>query len=146
MTGQGAPSAFAKRAGDFRAPHAVHPIAAVQTEYSLWSATKPRSRARRREVGIGFVAFAPLGRGFLTGAIQTSADLEGRRAAHPRFQQAEFRANRDWSRRSRRSPRNGLHAGAPLAGLAAGAGRGHRAHPRDQDIHGGWMRMSVHCG
>ncbi|HXT78392.1 MAG TPA: aldo/keto reductase, partial [Acetobacteraceae bacterium] len=44
---------------------------------------------------ISFVAYAPLGRGFLTGAIQTFADVDGRRAAHPRFQQENFDRNRE---------------------------------------------------
>ena len=46
-------------------------------------------------MGISFVAYAPLGRGFLTGAIQTFADIDGRRAAHPRFQEANFARNRE---------------------------------------------------
>ena len=45
-------------------------------------------------MGISFVAYAPLGRGFLTGAIQTFADVDGRRAAHPRFQEQNFEQNR----------------------------------------------------
>lgn len=78
-----------------RRAHAVHPIAAVQTEYSLlYREEAEETRATTRELGIGFVAYAPLGRGFLTGAIQTFADVDGRRAAHPRFQQENFERNR----------------------------------------------------
>jgi len=78
-----------------RRAHKVHPIAAVQTEYSLLYRTDAEeTRAVTRELGISFVAYAPLGRGFLTGAIQTFADVDGRRAAHPRFQEANFAANR----------------------------------------------------
>jgi aryl-alcohol dehydrogenase-like predicted oxidoreductase len=78
-----------------RRAHAVHPIAAVQTEYSLlYREEAEATRAVTRELGIGFVAYAPLGRGFLTGAIQTFADIDGRRAAHPRFQQQNFDQNR----------------------------------------------------
>ena len=78
-----------------RRAHAVHPIAAVQTEYSvLYRTEAEETRAVTRELGIGFVAYAPLGRGFLTGAIQTFADVDGRRAAHPRFQEANFAQNR----------------------------------------------------
>jgi aryl-alcohol dehydrogenase-like predicted oxidoreductase len=78
-----------------RRAHAVHPIAAVQTEYSLlYREEAEATRAITRELGIGFVAYAPLGRGFLTGAIQTFADIDGRRAAHPRFQQQNFDQNR----------------------------------------------------
>lgn len=69
--------------------HAVHPIAALQTEYSLWS-REPEEEllATVRELGIGFVPYAPLGRGFLTGAIGKAEDIaadDWRRNA-PRFQ------------------------------------------------------------
>ena len=78
-----------------RRAHAVHPIAAVQTEYSvLYRADAEETRATTRALGIGFVAYSPLGRGFLTGAIRTFADVDGRRAAHPRFQEANFAQNR----------------------------------------------------
>ena len=78
-----------------RRAHAVHPIAAVQTEFSLLYRTEAdATRAVTRELGIGFVAYAPLGRGFLTGAIQTLADIDGRRSAHPRFQEQNFDQNR----------------------------------------------------
>ena len=78
-----------------RRAHAVHPIAAVQTEYSLLYRTEAEeTRAVTRELGIGFVAYAPLGRGFLTGAIKTFDDVDGRRAAHPRFQKDNFDRNR----------------------------------------------------
>jgi aryl-alcohol dehydrogenase-like predicted oxidoreductase len=78
-----------------RRAHAVHPIAAVQTEYSiLYRDEAEETRETTRALGIGFVAYAPLGRGFLTGAIQTFADVDGRRAAHPRFQEANFAQNR----------------------------------------------------
>jgi aryl-alcohol dehydrogenase-like predicted oxidoreductase len=79
-----------------RRAHAVHPIAAVQTEYSLLYRTEAEeTRETTRGLGISFVAYAPLGRGFLTGAIQTFADVDGRRAAHPRFQQENFDRNRE---------------------------------------------------
>lgn len=78
-----------------RRAHAVHPIAAVQTEYSLlYRAEAEATRAVTRELGISFVAYSPLGRGFLTGAIQTFEDVDGRRAAHPRFQKENFDQNR----------------------------------------------------
>ena len=78
-----------------RRAHAVHPIAAVQTEYSLlYRAEAEATRALTRDLGIAFVAYAPLGRGFLTGAIQTFGDVDGRRAAHPRFQKENFDQNR----------------------------------------------------
>jgi aryl-alcohol dehydrogenase-like predicted oxidoreductase len=78
-----------------RRAHAVHPIAAVQTEYSpLYRTDAEETRHTTRELGISFVAYSPLGRGFLTGAIQTLADIDGRRAQHPRFQAENFDANR----------------------------------------------------
>jgi aryl-alcohol dehydrogenase-like predicted oxidoreductase len=78
-----------------RRAHAVHPIAAVQTEYSLlYRAEAEETRETTRELGISFVAYSPLGRGFLTGALKTLADIDGRRAAHPRFQAEHFDHNR----------------------------------------------------
>lgn len=78
-----------------RRAHAVHPIAAVQTEYSLlYREEAEATRQMTAELGIGFVAYSPLGRGFLTGAIKTFADVDGRRAAHPRFQEQNFDRNR----------------------------------------------------
>jgi len=83
-----------------RRAHAVHPIAAVQTEYSiLYRAEAEETRATTRELGIGFVAYSPLGRGFLTGAIKDLADVDGRRAQHPRFQADHFQHNRELARR-----------------------------------------------
>lgn len=78
-----------------RRAHAVHPIAAVQTEYSiLYREEAEATRAVTRELGIGYVAYSPLGRGFLTGAITSFADIDGRRAQHPRFQEQNFNHNR----------------------------------------------------
>ncbi len=78
-----------------RRAHAVHPIAAVQTEYSLLYREEAEATRRvTRELGIGFVAYSPLGRGFLTGALRTLDDVDGRRASHPRFQAENFATNR----------------------------------------------------
>jgi aryl-alcohol dehydrogenase-like predicted oxidoreductase len=78
-----------------RRAHAVHPIAAVQTEYSLlYREEAEETRKTTTELGISFVAYSPLGRGFLTGAIKSFADIDGRRAAHPRFQEQNFEQNR----------------------------------------------------
>jgi aryl-alcohol dehydrogenase-like predicted oxidoreductase len=83
------------RPDTIRRAHAVHPIAAVQTEYSpLYREEAEATRAVTRELGIGFVAYAPLGRGLLAGAIRTMADVDGRRAAHPRFQSGNLEHNR----------------------------------------------------
>ena len=77
---------------------AVHPIAALQTEYSLWS-RDPEGEllATCRELGIGFVAYSPLGRGFLTGRYRSIDDLaaDDWRRANPRFQGDNFQKNLD---------------------------------------------------
>jgi len=77
---------------------AVHPIAALQTEYSLWS-RDPESEILPtcRELGIGFVPYSPLGRGFLTGAIRSVEDLaeDDFRRTNPRFQGDNFQRNLD---------------------------------------------------
>jgi len=75
---------------------AVHPIAAVQTEYSLWSRDpEDEVLAACRELGIGFVAYSPLGRGFLTGRIRRFEDLDADdyRRHSPRFQGENFAKN-----------------------------------------------------
>ena len=72
-----------------RRAHAVHPIAAVQSEYSMQSRDVEQDVLRTcRELGIGFVAYSPLGRGLLTGAIASSSDLDADdwRLSSPRFQ------------------------------------------------------------
>ncbi len=79
-----------------RRAHAVHPIAALQTEYSLWT-RDPEAEvlATVRELGIGFVAYSPLGRGFLTGRIRRADDLapDDWRRRHPRFQGENLERN-----------------------------------------------------
>jgi aryl-alcohol dehydrogenase-like predicted oxidoreductase len=77
-----------------RRAHAVHPIAAIQTEFSLlYRQEAEATRTLTRDLGISFVAYAPLGRGLLTGTVRTEADVGGRRAAHPRFQGENFSRN-----------------------------------------------------
>jgi aryl-alcohol dehydrogenase-like predicted oxidoreductase len=81
-----------------RRAHVVHPIAALQTEYSLWSRDPEDGiLATCRELGIGFVAYSPLGRGFLTGAIRRPEDLadDDWRRFSPRFQGENFQKNLD---------------------------------------------------
>ena len=76
-------------AATIRRAHAVHPIAAVQTEYSLWSRdVEAEVLPTCRELGIALVPYSPLGRGFLTGAIRSAEQLstDDRRRVHPRFQ------------------------------------------------------------
>jgi aryl-alcohol dehydrogenase-like predicted oxidoreductase len=87
-----------------RRAHAVHPISALQTEYSLWSRDpEDEILPAVRSLGIGFVAYSPLGRGFLTGRFQRLEDLpEGDyRRNSPRFQGENFRKNLELVRRVR---------------------------------------------
>ena len=83
-------------AATIRRAHAVHPITALQSEYSLWSRdveddVLPACRA----LGIGFVPYSPLGRGFLTGRFTSPSDLaeDDRRRIFPRFQEENFDRN-----------------------------------------------------
>jgi aryl-alcohol dehydrogenase-like predicted oxidoreductase len=79
-----------------RRAHKTHPITALETEYSLWSRdVEAEILPTCRELGIGFVAYAPLGRGFLSGTIRGVEDLvEGdRRREHPRFRREHIAAN-----------------------------------------------------
>lgn len=81
-----------------RRANAVYPIAALQTEYSLWSRdVEDEILPTVRELGVGFVAYSPLGRGFLTGQIKREQDIaEGDwRKNHPRFQGDNFKKNLD---------------------------------------------------
>jgi aryl-alcohol dehydrogenase-like predicted oxidoreductase len=76
----------------------VHPIAALETEYSLWTRDpEPEILSTCRELGIGFVAYSPLGRGFLTGRFQRFEDLpaDDYRRISPRFQGENFQKNLD---------------------------------------------------
>jgi aryl-alcohol dehydrogenase-like predicted oxidoreductase len=76
-------------AATIRRAHAVHPIAAVQTEYSMWSRdVEAEVLPTCRQLGIALVPYSPLGRGFLTGAIRSAEQLapDDRRRIHPRFQ------------------------------------------------------------
>ncbi|HEX6113176.1 MAG TPA: aldo/keto reductase [Geminicoccaceae bacterium] len=83
-------------AATLRRAHAVHPIAALQTEYSLWTRdVEPEILPACRELGVGFVAYSPLGRGFLSGTITSTAVLaqDDRRRDHPRFAQENIERN-----------------------------------------------------
>ena len=83
-------------AATLRRAHAVHPIAALQSEYSLWTRNPEIAvLAECRRLGITLVAFSPLGRGFLAGAIQSPAELHEAdiRRTMPRFQAAQFAQN-----------------------------------------------------
>jgi aryl-alcohol dehydrogenase-like predicted oxidoreductase len=87
-----------------RRAHAVHPVSALQTEYSLWSRdVEDEILPTARELGIGFVPYSPLGRGFLTGQINSPDDFEEDdfRRNSPRFQGENFERNLDLVRRVR---------------------------------------------
>ena len=115
---------------------AEHPIAALQSEWSLWTRdledeVVPTARA----LGIGIVAYSPLGRGFLTGSILSPEDLgaEDSRRRHPRFQGENFARNLARRRaRARDCSRAGHRAGPAGPGLGTGTGRGRGAHSRDE--------------
>jgi aryl-alcohol dehydrogenase-like predicted oxidoreductase len=84
-----------------RRAHLTHPIAALQTEYSLWTRDpEDEVLSTCRELGIGFVAYSPLGRGFLTGRIKRIEDLapDDWRRMNPRFQGENFHKNLDLAR------------------------------------------------
>lgn len=79
-----------------RRAHSIHPLAALQSEYSLWETTvEEKILPTLRELGIGFVPFSPVGRGFLTGALKRFEDLaeNDNRRTMPRFQGENFKEN-----------------------------------------------------
>jgi aryl-alcohol dehydrogenase-like predicted oxidoreductase len=79
-----------------RRAHAVHPVAALQTEYSLWSRdAEDEILPTVRELGIAYIAYSPLGRGFLTGQFRSAADFpdDDYRRFHPRFAGENFERN-----------------------------------------------------
>src|ERR1700674_4638739 len=89
-------------ASTIRPPHKVHPVTPLQTEYSLWSRDpEDEILATTRELGIAFVAYSPLGRGFLTGQIKRFEDFapDDYRRNSPRFQGENFQKNLDLVRR-----------------------------------------------
>ncbi|HVA35366.1 MAG TPA: aldo/keto reductase [Stellaceae bacterium] len=83
-------------AATLRRAHKAHPMVALQTEYSLWTRDAEDGLLQAcEELGVGYVAYSPLGRGFLTGTIGGAADLseKDRRRAHPRFQTENLNRN-----------------------------------------------------
>jgi aryl-alcohol dehydrogenase-like predicted oxidoreductase len=83
-------------AATIRRAHAAHPLAAVQTEYSLWTRdVESDVLSTCRELGIGFIAYSPLGRGFLTGTVDTGGALSPKdvRLSMPRFQGENMKHN-----------------------------------------------------
>ena len=116
-----------------RRAHAVHPITALQSEYSLWTRDQePEVLPLLRELGIGFVPYSPLGKGFLTGTIRSTDQFDPNdfRASNPRFTGENFQRNlRIADEVQAVGRRRWGHSGAGRAGLAAGEGRRHRADP-----------------
>ena len=122
-----------------RRAHAVHPITAVQTEYSLWS-REPEAEILPtcRELGIGFVPYSPLGRGFLSGRFKRPEDLDENdfRRNGPRFTGDNLEANLKLAEKVAEIARGeGRHAGPAGPGLGSGPGRGSRPDPRHQAPH-----------
>ena len=117
----------------------VHQLASVQSEYSLWSRDPEDDvLATCRELGVGFLAYSPLGRGFLTGQIKRFEDLAARRlpaalAALSGRELSEELAAGAAHRRDRRG--QGLQAVAAGAGVGDGARRLHRSHTGDETTH-----------
>ena len=114
--------------------HRVHPITALQSEYSLWT-RDPEDGVLDMcaKLNVGFVPYSPLGRGFLTGALRSPEDFapDDYRRMSPRFQGENFGRNLALVEKVQAlAPRQGLHAGTAGARLGAGAGRAHRADPR----------------
>jgi aryl-alcohol dehydrogenase-like predicted oxidoreductase len=116
--------------GTIRRAHAVQPVTAVQTEYSLWTRDPEDDGvlATCAELGIGFVAYSPIGRGFLSGRIRSIDDLQENdfRRHNPRFQGENFRANLELVDRVRElAEGKGVSpAQLALAWVMAQAGRG----------------------
>lgn len=101
-----------------RRAHKEHPITALQTEYSLWSRGPEKEILPTvRELGIAFVAYSPLGRGFLTGKIQDPAELaeDDYRRHHPRFEGEAFQKNKDLAERVKGLASKKGHTPAQLA-------------------------------
>jgi aryl-alcohol dehydrogenase-like predicted oxidoreductase len=118
-----------------RRAHAVHPITALQSEYSLWTRDPEKEvLGVCRQLGIGLVPYSPLGRGFLTGKIKRFEDLpeDDYRRTSPRFQGENFQRNLDLVKRVEEIAREKMHAGAAYAGLGTCPRRRHRPDPRDE--------------
>ncbi len=118
-----------------RRAHATHPITALQTEYSMFSRDPEDAiLPTARELGIGFVAYSPLGRGMLTGQFQRREDLpaDDWRRNVPRWQEENFDHNvRLVSRLEEIAGRHGMSTAQLALAWVAPSGRGHRADPRD---------------
>ena len=119
-----------------RRAHAVHPITALQTEYSLWTRdVEAELLPLLRELGVGFVPYSPLGHGFLTGQIRSTDRYFRRRLAQDQsaLRRRELPAQPAHRRRGPGRRRRGRrHTGADRTGLATRPGQRHRPDPRHQ--------------
>ena len=119
-----------------RRAHTVHPITALQTEYSLWTRdVEAELLPLLRELGVGFVPYSPLGHGFLTGQIRSTADIsdDDWRKTNPRFVGENFQRNlRIVDEVECRRRRGSRYTGADRPGLATRPGQRHRPDPRHQ--------------
>ncbi len=113
--------------------HNVHPITALQSEYSLWSREAEISALSTCErLGIGFVAYSPLGRGFLTGTIKTPEDFAANdfRRTNPRFMGENFSRNLRLAEAIKQMAREKSVPRTISAGTAAGPQQAPRSHSR----------------
>ncbi|RST31737.1 aldo/keto reductase [Sphingomonas ginkgonis] len=128
-----------------RRAHAVHPITAVQTELSLWSRDAEADVLPTVcELGIGYVAYSPLGRGFLTGQIRSPDDFaaDDTRRLHPRFQGENFQRNLDLVREIERMAADKGCSAAQLA-LAWVLSRGDDVVPIPGTRHAGRLDENI---
>ncbi len=120
--------------------HNVHPITALQSEYSLWSREAEISALSTCErLGIGFVAYSPLGRGFLTGTIKTPEDFAANdfRRTNPRFMGENFSHNLRLAEAIKQMAREKSVPRTISAGLAAGPQQAPRSHSRHPPLRQG---------
>ena len=120
-----------------RKAHAVHPISALQSEYSLFTReVEGEVLPTVRELGIGFVPYSPLGRGFLTGrwsSIEDMPENDTRSARFPRFAEKNFEKNLELANRVREiADDKGRNSWTTRVGVAFGPRGGHRPDPRHQ--------------
>ena len=122
-----------------RRANAVHPITAVQTEYSLWTRDlEDVILPTMRELGIGLVAYSPLGRGFLSGRFRSPQDLDRDdfRRTGPRFKGENLERNLDLvAKVEELAAEKGVHARPARARVGHGPGRRRRADPGHQAPH-----------
>ncbi len=131
---------LSEAAGDtIRRAHAVHPISALQSEWSLWSRDiEEDALPAARELGVGIVPYSPLGRGMLTGQIRSADDLSRGdfRRGTPRFEGDNFSRNLEVVERvAHDRDREGRHPRSARAGMGAGARRRRRPDPGHQAPH-----------